>query len=78
MAPFRLAMLGMWHSHAGGIVTRVADHPKEFELVGFYDPDSKVLQERRSEWAPKLPYFRVGTTCRRPLAVKGCLGTPRQ
>ena len=22
--------------------------------------------------------FRVGTTCRRPLAVKGCLGTPRQ
>ena len=59
MAPFRLAMLGMWHSHAGGIVTRVADHPKEFELVGFYDPDSKVVEKRRSEWAPKLPHFRV-------------------
>ena len=25
-----------------------------------------------------MGFFRVGTTCRRPLAVKGCLGTPRQ
>ena len=28
--------------------------------------------------AQTVASFRVGTTCRRPLAVKGCLGTPRQ
>ena len=34
-----LAMLGMWHTHADGIVRQVAEHPDEFSLVGFYDPD---------------------------------------
>ena len=62
MEPLRLGMLGMWHSHAGGIVTRVADHPQEFDLVGFYDADPKVIEKRRSEWAPTLPYFKVFRT----------------
>ena len=33
----KLGMLGMWHTHADGIVRRVAEHPDEFTLVGFYD-----------------------------------------
>lgn len=55
----KLGMLGMWHSHAGGIVERVAGHPEEFQLVGFFDPDPEVVARRRSEWQPRLPEFRV-------------------
>jgi predicted dehydrogenase len=57
--PLRLGMLGMWHSHAPGIVSRVAENPKEFELVGFYDPDPAVVADRSQAWAPKLPGFKV-------------------
>lgn len=56
---FRLGMLGMWHSHADGIVRRVAEHPEEFALVGFYDPDPKVVAARRKAWAPLVKDFRV-------------------
>src|SRR5437879_942018 len=55
----KLAMLGMWHTHADGIVRQVAVHPKEFALAGFYDPDPKMIAERRKRWEPKLPSFRV-------------------
>ena len=55
----RLAMLGMWHSHADGIVRQVAAHPDEFTLVGFYDPDPKVVAGRRAQWEPRLPAMRV-------------------
>jgi predicted dehydrogenase len=55
----KLGMLGMWHSHADGIVRRVAEHPDEFSLVGFYDPDSAVVARRRSEWEPRIAGFRV-------------------
>ena len=57
--PMRLGMLGMWHSHADGIVNRVAENPKEFSLVGFYDPDPAVVAEKRKRWEPKIPGFRV-------------------
>ena len=57
--PFRLAMLGMWHTHADGIVRQVAEHPKEFTLVGFYDPQAQVVAERRKSWSERLPKFRV-------------------
>lgn len=57
--PLKLAMLGMWHTHADGIVRQVAAHPEEFTLVGFHDPDAKVVEQRRKQWAPKLPNFRV-------------------
>ena len=33
----KLGMLGMWHTHADGIVRQVAEHPDEFSLVGFDD-----------------------------------------
>src|SRR5687767_13828422 len=57
--PMRLAMLGMWHSHADGIVSRVAENPKEFTLVGFHDPNPEVVAEKRKRWEPKIPGFRV-------------------
>jgi predicted dehydrogenase len=46
----KLGMLGMWHTHADGIVRQVAAHPQEFALVGFHDPDPKVMAERRKKW----------------------------
>jgi predicted dehydrogenase len=55
----KLGMLGMWHSHADGIVRRVAEHPDEFSIVGFYDPDPQVVASRRKQWEPILPQFRL-------------------
>jgi predicted dehydrogenase len=55
----RLGMLGMWHTHADGIVRQVAGHPEEFTLVGFYDPEARVVTERRKQWEPKIRNFRV-------------------
>lgn len=57
--PLRLGMLGMWHSHADGIVNRVSENPKEFQLAGFYDPDPETAAEKRKRWEPKVPGFRV-------------------
>src|SRR6516225_9292638 len=58
----KLGMLGMWHTHADGIVRQVAEHPREFSLVGFYDPDSTVVAERRKKWGPLIPNFRIFDT----------------
>jgi predicted dehydrogenase len=55
----KLGMLGMWHTHAEGIVREVAAHPDEFTLVGFYDADPTVVAARRKTWGEKLPAFRV-------------------
>jgi predicted dehydrogenase len=57
--PMRLGMLGMWHSHADGIVSRVAENPREFTLVGFHDPDPDVVAEKRKRWEPRIPGFKV-------------------
>lgn len=57
--PFRLVMLGMWHTHAHGIVQQVAAHPDEFTLVGFYDRDKDVAAERRKRWTPLIKDFRL-------------------
>jgi predicted dehydrogenase len=57
--PFRLGMLGMWHTHATGIVRQVAAHPEEFQLVGFYDPDPLVVAGRRERWPELIPGFRL-------------------
>jgi predicted dehydrogenase len=55
----KLGMLGMWHSHADGIVRRVAEHPDEFSLVGFYESDPQVARARRDEWAKSLGEVRL-------------------
>jgi predicted dehydrogenase len=57
--PLRLAMLGMWHTHADGIVRQVAEHPKEFTLVGFYDRDPQVVAPQRKAWEPRLGKLNV-------------------
>src|SRR5581483_6516172 len=57
--PLRLGMLGMWHTHADGIVRQVAEHPKEFTLVGFYDADPKVVAFRQKTWSARIPNYRV-------------------
>lgn len=57
--PLKLGMLGMWHSHADGIVRQVAEHPDEFSLVGFYDPDPQIVAAQRKRWEPRIPGFRV-------------------
>jgi predicted dehydrogenase len=57
--PLKLGMLGMWHTHAEGIVKQVAEHAEEFSLVGFYDPEPAVVAERRKQWSTRIPGFRV-------------------
>jgi predicted dehydrogenase len=52
-------MLGMWHTHADGIVRQVAENPNEFTLIGFHDPEPQVVAERRQRWAKLVPQFRV-------------------
>src|ERR1043165_8879324 len=74
--PLRLGMLGMWHAHADGIVARVSENPKEFSLVGFYDPDPEIVAEKRKRWEPKIPGFQVFEKPEQLLAEKldGVLG----
>lgn len=57
--PLRLAMLGMWHTHADGMVRQIAEHPKEFTLVGFYDRDPQVVAQRRRQWEPRIGNLRI-------------------
>src|SRR2546423_15582865 len=57
--PLKLGMLGMWHSHADGIVRQVAEHPDEFRMVGFWDSDPKVMADRRKQWEPRIKDFRL-------------------
>ncbi len=68
--PLRLGMLGMWHTHADGIVSRAAENPKEFELAGFWDPDPEVAASRRKRWEAKLPALRVFEKAEQLLAEK--------
>ena len=55
----KLGMLGMWHTHADGIVRQVAEHSDEFTLAGFYDADPAVVARRRRDWAARIADFRV-------------------
>jgi len=57
--PLKLGMLGMWHSHAQGIVRQVSEHPDEFSLVGFYDSDPQVVAAQSKRWQPLLKDVRV-------------------
>lgn len=57
--PLKLGMLGMWHTHADGLVRRIAEHPNEFRLAGFYDTDPQLVAARQKSWGPLLPEFRV-------------------
>jgi predicted dehydrogenase len=52
-------MLGMWHTHADGLVRQIAEHPKEFTLVGFHDRDPQLIAQRIKQWEPRLGKLRV-------------------
>ncbi|HKB35558.1 MAG TPA: Gfo/Idh/MocA family oxidoreductase, partial [Gemmataceae bacterium] len=56
---FRLGMLGMWHTHAHGLVRQAATYPKEFTLAGFFDPDPKVAADRKQKWEKLVPKPRL-------------------
>jgi predicted dehydrogenase len=60
--PLRLGMLGMWHTHADGLVRRVVEHPDEFTLAGFHDADPDVVAARTKTWGPLVPGFRAFDT----------------
>lgn len=60
--PLRLAMLGLWHTHADGMVRQVCAHPGEFQLVGFHDPCPEVVARRSAQWSSLVPGFRVFDT----------------
>jgi predicted dehydrogenase len=57
--PMRLGMLGMWHSHADGLVRQVAEHPDEFQIVACWDPEPEVVLRRTKEWEPRVPGLKV-------------------
>jgi len=57
--PMRLAMLGMWHTHADGLVRQIAAHPKEFQLVGFHDPDPQIVAQRQKSWTRLIGKMRT-------------------
>lgn len=57
--PLKLGMLGMWHTHADGMVRQIAAHPDEFTLVGFHDDDPAVVAAQVPKWQSQIPNFRV-------------------
>jgi predicted dehydrogenase len=52
-------MIGLWHTHAPGLVRQAAEHPKEFTLAGFFDPDAKLAAQRKKEWGRLLPAVKL-------------------
>jgi predicted dehydrogenase len=57
--PLKLGMLGMWHTHADGIVRQVVENADEFTLVGFCDPDPRVVAEQSKKWEPRIRDYKV-------------------
>ncbi len=57
--PLRFGMLGMWHTHADGMVRQIAANPKEFSLVGFYDRDPQEAARKQKAWEPLLGKMRL-------------------
>ncbi len=56
--PMRLAMMGMDHPHAEGLVRQIAAHPKEFLLVGGYDSNEAAASGCAKRWAEMLGSFQ--------------------
>jgi predicted dehydrogenase len=57
--PLTLGMLGMWHTHAQGMVRQIAEHPDEFTLIGCHDPSHEVAAQRLARWREWLPDLRL-------------------
>lgn len=48
--PMRLALLGLWHPHAPGMLRQITAHPQEFTLVGAWDPNPELAAAKREAW----------------------------
>lgn len=57
--PLKLGMIGMWHTHAPGLVRQAAQYPKEFAFAGFFDPDAKLAAQRKKDWEKLLPEVKL-------------------
>ncbi len=66
--PMRLAMLGMHHPHADGLVRQIAAHPDEFQLIGGFDPAAEVAADRAQRWEAQLNGFERFSTPQAVLA----------
>lgn len=66
----KLGMLGMWHTHADGMVRQIAAHPNEFALVGCYDPEPAVVAKHCPSWEQRVPNLRVLDTAQQLLDLQ--------
>ncbi|MCL6503001.1 MAG: Gfo/Idh/MocA family oxidoreductase [Pirellulales bacterium] len=67
--PLRFGLLGMWHTHAHGLVRQLALHPQEFCLLGCFDPDPAVAADRYARWKQLLPELRLCSSPEELLAL---------
>lgn len=65
----RFGLLGMWHTHAHGLVRQLALHPQEFCLIGCYDPDPAVANDRHARWKKLVPDLRLCSSPEELLAL---------
>lgn len=64
----KFGMLGMFHSHADGLVKQVAAHGDEFRLLGAWEPDAALAAEKGAAWKKLLPELRVFSSAEELLA----------
>lgn len=57
--PLKLAYLGVWHSHAVMHVREAALRPDEFQIVGMYEPEEAVRQQKWLQWTKFVPDIQV-------------------
>ncbi len=67
--PLRFGLLGMWHTHAHGLVRQLALHPQEFCLIGCFDPDPAVANDRHAHWKELVPDLRLCSSPEELLAL---------
>ena len=57
--PLKLAYLGVWHSHAVMHVREAAQRPDEFQIVGMYEREEAVRQQKWLQWTKHIPDIQV-------------------
>lgn len=65
----KLGLLGMWHTHAPGMVRQIQRHADEFELVACHDDDAAVRAERHAAWQREHGALRLCTSAEELLAL---------
>lgn len=48
--PLKFACLGVWHSHAVMHIREAVQRPEEFQLVGLYEPQQEVRNQKLDQW----------------------------